>query len=139
MPASLALGPVSIAVYGRLNVAGLTALVSTRIYDGVPQGVAFPFVFYELQERDLRGFGTGGLPEVRLRVHAYSTYEGSSEAEAIIAAAIGLLKDQSLTVTGYAHCGQVFYDETVLLADEAINGVACRELVASFRIYVEAT
>lgn len=136
--AYLALGPVSIALYTALNVAGMQALIGSRIYDAVPQGPTFPFVFYQVREaRDARGMGTGGLPEIELRVHAFSTYEGMKEAQSIIQKAIELLRDQSLTITGYAHAGRVFYDETLPFGDELIQGVACRELVAMFRIYVE--
>ena len=46
--AYLALGPVSVAVYAALNVAGLQALVSSRIYDGVPHVPTFPFVLYDV-------------------------------------------------------------------------------------------
>jgi hypothetical protein len=138
VPGYLALAPVAAAVYAALNVAGMTALASAGVHADVQQATAFPFVLYEVQERDLRGFGTGSLPEVALRVHAFSTYEGPYEAQIIIAKAIELLKDVALTVTGYTQCGRVFYDETVALPNELINGVKCYELVAQFRIYVEA-
>lgn len=139
--AYLSLSPVSAAVYVLLNVSGLTNLVSTRIYDDVPQKPTFPFVFYELQEnRDLRGFGTVGLPEVQLRVHVFSStddYNGMGQAQEIVQKVIELLRDQALTVTGYNHAGRIVYDETTLLSNEIIAGVKCRELVASFRIWVE--
>lgn len=136
--AYLSLSPVSVGVATLLNVAGLTALVGARIYDDVPQSPTFPFVWYEVREsRDMRGFGTGGFPEVELRVHAFSQYEGAKEAQSVIQKVIELLRDQPLTVTGYAHAGLVFYDETVLLPNELIAGVKCRELVAMFRIYVQ--
>ena len=138
MPYS-ALSPVSVAVYTALNVAGLTALLgSTGVTDDVPQVPVYPFVFYEVQERETRGFGTGSLPEVDLRVHAFSTVESASEAQGVIAKVIELLKDQALSVTGYTQAGKVFYDETVTLGNEAIAGVKVHELVAMFRIYVEA-
>ena len=135
--AALALSPVSVAVYTVLNVAALTTVAPGGVFDDVPQTPTFPFVWYEVQERERRGFGAGSLPEVELRVHAYSTFTGASEAQSIMQQVIELLKDTSLTVSGYAHAGQVFYDETVPLADELLNGVRVRELVASFRIYVE--
>jgi hypothetical protein len=136
--AYLALGPVSVGVYAKLNVSGLTALVSSRIYDDVPRNPTFPLVWYEVQEaQDLRGFGTGGLPEIELRVHVFSAYEGAKEAQSIGQKVIELLRDQALTVSGYTQAGLVFYDRTVLLADQAIEGVKVRELVAMFRIYVE--
>jgi hypothetical protein len=133
-----ALSPVAVGVYSKLNVAALTALVPGGIYDDVPQPAVFPFVLTEVRERETRGFGLGSLLEVELRVHAYSTYQGPKEAQAIIAKVIELLKDQTITVSGYTQGGQVFYDEAVLLPNEEINGVKCYEIVAMFRIYVEA-
>lgn len=136
--ASLSLGPVSVGVFTALNVAGLTALVGSRIYDDVPQAPIYPFVWYEAQEtRDVRGMGTGGLPEVDLRVHVFSTYQGASEAQAIAKQVVALLKDQALTVSGYTQAGKVFYDNTLVFADQIIQGVKTREVVAQFRVYVE--
>jgi hypothetical protein len=136
--ASLALGPVSVGLLTLLNVSGLTALVGTRIYDDVPQAPTFPFVWYEVSEfQDVRGFGTGGLPEVELRVHSFSVYKGAKDVQAITQQVIALLKDKAVTVSGYAQAGLIFYDRTVLLPDELIQGVKCREMVAFFRIYVE--
>ena len=137
--ATSALSPVSVAVYGLLNVSGLTTLATGGVYDDVPQGTAFPYVWYEVQEQDRRGLGTGGLPEVALRVHTFSTYQGMSQAQSINAKVIELLKDQALTVSGYAMCGHVFYDESVLLLDQDLNGVKVNELVALFRAFVEQT
>lgn len=135
--AYLALSPVSAAVYSTLNVSGLTALAAGGIRDDVPQSTAFPFVWYEVRETDRRGLGTGGLPEVELRVHVFSTYAGMKQAQEIAAKVVELLRDASLTVTGYAQCGRVFYDDTVSLPDEILNGVHVRELVVLFRIYVQ--
>jgi hypothetical protein len=138
--AYLALSPVTVAVYTALNVAGLTALATGGIYDDVPQAPSFPFVWYEVREaRDLRGFGTGGLPEVELRVHVFSTYEGAAQVQSLTAKVVELLKDVALTVTGYAQCGRVFYDATSEPFDELLNGQHVREQVSQFRIYVEQT
>lgn len=134
----LALQPVSVAVFTLLNVAALTALAPGGVTDDPAQGTAFPFVWYEVREaRDLRGFGTGGLPEIELRVHSFTTYEGMREAQLVNQKVIELLRDQALTVSGYDMCGHVFYDETVPLAEEELNGVKVHELVSMFRIYVE--
>ena len=133
-----ALGPVSVGIYTLLNVAGLTALVGTRIYDDVPQAPTFPFVWYEARMvTDQRGMGTGALPEIELRVHSFSTYQGAKEAQEVNQKVIELLKDKAVTVTGYMQAGLVFHDEELLLPDEVINGVKCRELVSRFRIYVQ--
>lgn len=136
--AYLSLSPLSVAIYGALNVAGMTALVGSRIYDDIPRNPTYPLVWFEVQEpQDVRGFGTGGMPEVSLRVHALTQYQGEKQGQAIIAKAIELLRDQTLTVTGYAQAGQMFYDETVTLRDQEIEGVKVQEMVAVFRSYLE--
>lgn len=132
-----ALSPVSVAVYALLNVPALLALAPGGATDDIPQAASLPLVFYEVEERDVRGFGTGGLPEVTLRVHVYSDYQGMKEGQVAIRKVIELLKDQSLTIVGYNHCGKVFYDQTALVPDTALNGVKVHELVAFFRIYAE--
>lgn len=134
----LALGPVSEAIYAVLDGdAPLAALVSGRIYDDVTQASVFPFLWYEVRERETRGFGTGGLPEVELRVHAFSTYAGQKESQAILDRVITLLKDQPLVMAGYEQAGRIFYDETVNFPDEEVNGVKARETVSLFRIYAD--
>lgn len=133
----LALSPVAAALYAKLNVAALQALVGSRLYEDVPQAPTYPFVWIESSERDLRMFGSA-FPEIEVRIHAFSAYEGMKEAQDIIAKVIELLRDQSLgAITGYTQAGKVFYDETVLLLDELVNGVKVRRLVAMFRVYVQ--
>jgi hypothetical protein len=135
--AYLALGPVSVGVYSALNVAGLTALVGTRIYDDLPQNPTYPCVWFEVTERDARGLGTGGLPEIDLRVHAFSTYEGQKEAQQILQKCVELLKDQTLTVAGYTFCGHIVYRDTQSVGYLDVNGVKVRELVGYFTCWVE--
>lgn len=142
MSVSSALGPVSVAVYAALSVAGVTALVGTRIYDDVPQGVSFPFVLYEVQETFSGGLGTKpgdtrGMWDIDLRVHVFSTYAGFKEAQAILAACVTALVSP-VAVTGLT-MHAIFHDAAVPLGDEIINGVKCKELVQLGRIYVEAT
>ncbi len=136
------LGPVSVAVVAKLNVAGLTALIGDRLYDDLPQAPTYPCVWHEVQEEDVRGFGTGALPLVRLLVHVYAStahYEGMAQAQAIAAKVVELLKDQALTISGYEQAGLVFHDETVSTPEEQIAGVKVRELVARFRIFARET
>lgn len=136
--AYLSLSPLSVALYTALNVAGMQALVGSRIYDDVPPAPTYPFVWFEVREaRDVRGFGTGGMPETLIRVHAFSTYRGEKEAQGIVAKAIELLRDQPLTVSGYEQAGRVFYDETIPLRDQEIEGVKVQEIVAVFRAYLK--
>lgn len=133
-----ALSPVSVAVYAALNVAGLTALAPGGVCDDVPQKPTFPFVLYEVAETTLHGFGTkpgtGRTSEIGLRLHVYSTYDGMSQAQAVMAKAIELLADAP-AVTGFGSWA-LFHDETIPLGEELIAGVAVNELVANFRIYL---
>ena len=136
--AYLSLSPLSAALYTALNVAGMQALVGSRIYDDIPRNPTYPLVWFEVQEpRDMRGFGTGGFPETLIRVHALTQYQGEKQGQAILAKAIELLRDASLTVTGYTQAGGVFYDETVVLRDQEIEGVKVQENVAIFRTYLK--
>lgn len=135
--AYLALSPVSVAVFTALNVAGLTALATGGVHDDVPRNPSFPFVWYEVRERELGRMGGGGFPEVELRVHVFSSYQGAKEPQAIGAKVVELLRDQSISISGYNQAGKIFYDETQLLTDELIAGVKVRELVSFFRIYAE--
>jgi hypothetical protein len=137
--AYLALDPVLAAVFSTLNVPALTALAPGGVVSEIPQTQAFPFVFVQVIEHPVPGFGVVGLPEISLRVHGYSVAATLMELHAIIAKAIELLRHQALTVSGYAMCGRVFYDDTVAIADSIINGVKCHELVAMFRLFVEET
>ena len=72
-----------------------------------------------------------------IRVHALTQYQGEKQGQAILAKAIELLRDASLTVTGYTQAGGVFYDETVVLRDQEIEGVKVQENVAIFRTYLK--
>lgn len=137
-----ALPAVGEAVYGVLQGEDATfaALSSSwgGWHDDVPQAVTFPFGWFELlSSEQARGLGTGNLPLIELRLHVFSEFAGGAEARAIVDAAIDLFEDVALTVTGFRFCGHTFYDRTVTLSDEVINGVKCRELVAMFRLYVE--
>ena len=135
--ADLALGPVSVAVYRVLRDATLQTLTPGGWHEDVPQAPTYPYGWFEVRERETRGFGAGGLPEVELRTHVKSQVAGMAEAQAINARLVTLLKDAALTVTGYTHCGHVFYDETIRQPDEEVGGKKVKELVSLFRIYVE--
>lgn len=135
--AYLGLSPVSVGLYTVLNVAGLTAL--TNFYgDALPQTPTFPCTWYEVQEADARGMGSGyGIPEIEVMVHTASTYTGFKEAQAANQKVIELLRDQTLTVSGYAMCGKVFYEQTQPMPEAEINGVPVREIVSMFRLWVQ--
>lgn len=139
MSTHLAMQPVAEALYALLSAdSTLVGLTPGGIHGDLPQDPTYECLWFELQdERDLRGFGTGSLPEIILRVHAYSLYGGKAKAQAVLARVIALLKDAALVVDGWVQCGLIFYDDSVAIGDEELNGVKVHELAANFRIYVE--
>jgi hypothetical protein len=136
--AALSLSAVAVGVYSALNVAGLTAL-TPRIYDAIPRKVTYPCVAYSLDEDEGRGLGTREMSECTLRVSTFSTSETGAEGQAIAAKVKELLKDATLTVSGYQVAGRVFWRSTTDLGFTELYGVMTREWVSEFSIYVEAT
>lgn len=138
--AVLALGPVSDAVYTALNVTALTNKVAGGVHSDVPATVVFPFVLYAVwQERDDRGFGTGAMPKVIIRLYVFTQYGGFKVAHAAMEAAIPLLKDQALSATGFRQAGLVFHTGEVREPIEAvIKGVKCNEISTDFYTWMEA-
>ena len=137
--AALSLSAVAVGVYNVLNVAGLTALVSTRIYDEMPRNVTYPCVSYAIDEEEDRGLGTRELSECSVRVSVWSTHDNASEGQAIAAKVKELLKDASVTVSGYQQAGLMFWRGTQPAGDVLVNGVKVHEWVVDCTLYVEAT
>lgn len=131
------LGPVSAALFAALNVSALTSLTPGGISDSLQQSGAFPRIWFEVFERENRGLGNGSMPEVRILIHIFSKHEGGKEAHAIASQVMALLRDQPLTAAGYAQAGLVFWDSTDPLGDTEIAATRCRELLMTFRTYVE--
>ncbi len=134
-----ALGPVAEAVFAPLVTdATLAAALSGGIHGTLPDDVTYPCQWVEVfDERDARGFGTGGFPEIEVRLHTFSTYGSMSEAQEANRLAVGLLKDATLTITGYTQAGRMTYRGTVPINDEEINGVRVHELVSTFTVWAE--
>ena len=134
-----AASPVSEGVFQLQQAsAALVAAAIGGIHDDVAQRTAYPFVLNEVfSEQDARGFGGGGLPLIEFRTHVFSKYGGKREAQAVNRLVIAALKDQRLTIDGYEHCGAIFYDETITLDEEELNGEKVHEIVSRFRIYAE--
>jgi hypothetical protein len=88
---------------------------------------------------DRRGLGTGNLPELTIRTHAFSRDGGLIEAQRINARAVALLKDADLDVTagGFLQCGQIVFRETSRIPDSILNGVKVHELVSTFTAWME--
>lgn len=137
--AALSLSAVAVGVYSVLNVAGLTALVSTRIYDEAPRAPTYPYVTYSIDEDEGRGMGTAELSECTVRVSTLSTSDTAAQGQAIAAKVKELLKDAAVTVSGYQQGGLMFWRQTVDLGDTLINGVKVHEWVSEFTLYVRTT
>jgi len=133
-----AANPVGEAVFGVLQDATLQTALGGRLYDSIPEDAPRPVVLYEItNERDVRGFGTGGLPECELRTHVYSDLGSLSEAQSLNQQIVALLKDAQIVVTGYTQCGTIVYRETMALPEEIMNGIMVHEVVSTFTIWVE--
>lgn len=136
-----ALSPVSAAIYTALNVAALTDLAPGGVSDVIPQNTAYPMVLFEVSEaQQMGGFGSKPgrkqLPEMDVRVHVFSQAQNLSEAQGILDVAIGLLADAP-SVSGYSSWA-IFHDSTVDLGDQVVANITVHEIVALFRLYVEA-
>lgn len=132
-----ALGPVSQAVFAQLQDATLAAALPGGWHDDVVQSATYPVGWYEVHARDYRGLGSGELVEVDLRTHIFSKDATMAAAQEANRLTIGRLKDQAVTVTGYAQGGLIFWDETIQFPDAELNGVKVHEIVSLFRIYLE--
>jgi hypothetical protein len=133
-----ALSPVSQGVFAKLNVPALKPALVTKVSDdNVPQGTAFPYAWFTLNEDNARGMGRGGLRRVDIHVHAASAATTNAPLQAIMSKIVELLEDKTLTVPGYRQGGEVFYGEIVGPFDSVIGGVAVREAIANFWTFVE--
>ena len=99
------MGAIDVAVFNKLGAAaGLTALVSSRIYARqAPQGAALPYVIFSHQ-----GGGQVNMEPVdRLElVYWIRAYAATQAAAGAIDDQISLaLHRQALTATGWAHLG----------------------------------
>ncbi len=132
--------PVLEGVNGLLQDATLQAALGGRIGDSLPEDVERPCALFSLAtETDMRGLGTGNLPECELRVYTYSEIGSLVQAQEINRQIVALLKDQVITATGFAACGTIVYRETNTFPDSELNGIRVHEVVSTFTIWVEAS
>lgn len=91
------------AIVARLKnvAAGLSSLISTRVYDRVPADAAFPYV--EIANGQEVADDAECLPglEVFLDVHVWSRAFGAVECRQIAGLVRDALHDVALTVTGW--------------------------------------
>jgi hypothetical protein len=141
MSGALSLAPVSAAIYAALNVPAMQALAPGGVWAVTPQGAQFPSLLFVVSEnQQLGGLGTkvgvGMLPEVGIRLHAFSAYAGFQESHAIIEKARELLADPP-AVAGY-NSWFIAWDDVIPIPDELMGGLRVSEVVANGRLYVEA-
>jgi len=134
-----AANPLGESIFGVLQDATLQAAIGGRCYDSIPQDTPRPLVLIEIAgESDVRGLGTGNMPQVDVRLHTFSDEGSGAEASEINRQIVTLLKDAALTVTGFAQCGTVVYHETQAFPSEELHGVKVHEVVSLYTVWVEA-
>jgi acetaldehyde dehydrogenase (acetylating) len=94
-------------------------------------------VAFSVDKVEARGMGTTELPEVTIRVSTFSQSDTGAEAQAIVAKVEDLLKDATLTISGYRMAGKVVWRESVPLGATEINGVKVNEWVSQFTAWIE--
>ncbi len=91
------------AIYTALQAeTALTSLVSTRIYDNVPQETVYPYV--ELGEATYQDMGSQTFlgMDGTLTIHSWSQYAGRKQVMQIMEAIYDRLHQGSLTMTGHS-------------------------------------
>jgi hypothetical protein len=113
----------SLAVQGAVNTtlraaSAVTALVSTRIYDEVPQNVTFPFIeFGDSQEID-DGHDCGdGAVEVFLDIHIWSRSSGQVQAKTIAGAVKNALHMTSPSLSSGWRCVEIMIQDARAVPD----------------------
>jgi hypothetical protein len=130
--------PVTEGLYALLQDPSVLAVAAGGVQTDAMASPTLPFLWLEyLDETDRRGLGTGGLPEVRLRTHAFSSATSLLEAQTLNAAVVNVLKDAAIAATGYQQAGLVVYHASTLLRDQILNGVKVHEFVSEFSLWVE--
>jgi hypothetical protein len=130
--------PLQQAVFAALDGdAALNALLGSpaAIYDDVPQGSAFPYVVVG-QAEAAKPFDTKteeGM-EQTVVIHTWSQYLGMKETKEIMAAVMGALDQQSLSVTGHDLALLIYTTGSTSLEEDGIT----RHGVQKFKAITQA-
>lgn len=129
-------GPLSVAIYGLLNVAAFTALSS--IVDDVPESPTGTFTWYAVRPDPIRTFGKD-LADCEIRLRIFSPYAGMKQAQAVLAQAIALLHEPATppTITGWTYIAGFYTGTCIQLPEELVGGVKFKRLDALFRYQLE--
>lgn len=76
-----------------LGTAGVTNLVSMRVYDDVPVEPTFPFVVIDTLNMSEEADKTNNLNNITASIYAWSTYQGYKEVEQISSAIYNALQN----------------------------------------------
>src|SRR5678815_3487664 len=114
---------------------GVTGLVSTRVYNNVPQNTSYPLVKVTLPMTHRQDtFGRYGATAT-VDVDAISQAFGDLEGTQILDQVVRTLDFTRPNLTGHTSLGLAF-DETNRFS-EMVNGIQTRHHVASFRYWTE--
>ncbi|WP_405710105.1 DUF3168 domain-containing protein [Streptomyces xanthophaeus] len=135
MSAPTALGPVQMALYGRLTSdEDLMALIS-GVYDYVPETDPYPYVVIgeatEIPDNRHDGFGR----ETVASLHVWTRHRGHGPGMKIAARITELIDHQPLTVTGLHHVSTKFEFSQTLTDPEPPGDI--RHIPMRFRIVTE--
>lgn len=132
---------VTAAVFTVLNTTTLTSVATGGVWNTVPQGTVAPYVFFEVsKEKDIGGLGTypghGDVSEIDLRIHALGQQGNTDQCHSIVAAALGLMFNGTISVSGYDVPSNMPLSQVpiVPLGDQMWAGVTVHELVAMLRL-----
>jgi hypothetical protein len=118
-----------------LGSTGVTGLVSTRVYNNVPQNTAYPCIKVTLptiRRTDTYGrLGATALIDVDVISQAFGDLEGAQ----ILDQCVQTLNFTEPSLSGHHSLG-LAWDETTRFA-EVVNGIVTRHHVASFRYWTE--
>lgn len=126
-------------VYGTLAAAsGVTALVSTRIYDGIaPQGVAYPFITFDLPNANDIVYvgGNRGHSDVLLHVTAWNDSHSRARCYDIMDAVDSAL-DRTISIAGSYHVWKPVRRNVSNGPDELIEGKLVRKVRYTYELVV---
>jgi hypothetical protein len=130
------LGATAAAVYAALNVASMTAIATGGVYDFVPQGTAFPYIWIRLSSRSDDYLGGHAGFQMRLAVHGFSAYEGGKEVREMMEEARQLLRHAIPSITGFTSL-LIEHEGTVERPYEEEDDIRVSHSIATFLVTVE--
>lgn len=124
------------AVVGALAAStGVTGLVSSRVYNNVPQNTTYPYVHVTLptsRRADTLGrFGAHATVDVKAVSQAF----GDLESARIVDQCVQALDFTKPSLSGHGSLGLSYDEETRFT--EMVNGILTRHHVASFTYWTE--